>query len=304
MNMRTMVRLAAAALLALMISESAVSAQDPPAATVRVTRNTSVWEQPRGDSIRVGSVAPGMVLHVIATRDRWYHVTPSAPTTDAAKGGWERGWIHASSVELVSGTIPEPPQSRAARPPAARGPLRIRAFAQTGGTLFSANDSFDTILGSPFGPVVGGGAQVVLPNAAFVQVSFERFRETGTRALVSGTNVFTVDTPATVAVRPILGTVGYRSSGYGRLAPYFGVGLGWHVLTEEAPPSGDRTRKGKIGYHVVGGSELTFGRILAIAGEVQWAAVPKAMGDSGVSAVFGEDDLGGTTFRFKVIVGY
>jgi hypothetical protein len=77
------------------------------------------------------------------------------------------------------------------------------------------------------------------------------------------------------------------------------------VLTEEAPGTdAQRTRKGKIGYHVVGGSELTLARFLALAGEVQWATVPKAMGETGVSAVFDEDNLGGTTFRFKVILGY
>jgi hypothetical protein len=43
---------------------------------------------------------------------------------------------------------------------------------------------------------------------------------------------------------------------------------------------------------------------LALAGEAQWTAVPKALGETGLSAAFGEDDLGGTTFRFKLIVGY
>lgn len=296
-------RIAITAVVAVFILQSTTYAQDAASAKVRVTKNAVVLEQPRGDSIRVASVTPGLDLDVLDTRDRWYLVTPSVPTT--TKTTWERGWIHASAVELVSGKLPQPPETGTTRPPAPRGPWRIRAFAQTGGTLFTADDSFDTILGSPFGPIVGGGGQVVFPNAAFVQVSFERFRETGTRALVSGTNIFTLDEPATVTVQPILATVGYRSPAYRRFAPYFGAGLGWHVLTEESPTGAiERSEKGKIGYHVVGGSEFVLGRVLAVAGEVQWSTVPKGLGSTGVSSVFGEDDLGGATFRFKVIAGY
>ena len=296
-------RIAITALVALFILQSTTYAQDAASATVRVTKNTVVMEQPRGDSIRVATVTPGLVLDVIGVRDRWYLVTPSVPAT--TKTTWERGWIHASAVELVSGTLPRSPDAGAAAPPAPRGPLRIRAFAQTGGTLFLADDSFDTILGSPFGPIVGGGAQVVFPNAAFVQVSVERFRETGTRAFVSGTNIFTLDEPVTVTVQPVLATVGYRSGAYRRFAPYLGAGLGWHELTEESPTGAvERSGKWKIGYHVIGGSELVLSRVFAIAGEVQWATVPKAMGDTGVSSVFGEDDLGGFTFRIKLMVGY
>lgn len=59
-----------------------------------------------------------------------------------------------------------------------------------------------------------------------------------------------------------------------------------------------------MGYHLLGGVEIPIGRWLALAGEAQWTAVPKALGETGVLAAFAEDDLGGTTFRFKLIVGY
>lgn len=126
----------------------------------------------------------------------------------------------------------------------------------------------------------------------------------GTRAVVSGERIFTVDTPAVIAVTPVAATVGYRSPDYGRLAPYLGGGLGWHVLTEESPIAAERTRQGKLGYHVVGGAEFVLARPLAIAAEAQWTTVPDAMGTTGVSAAFGEDDLGGATFRLKLIIGY
>ena len=67
--------------------------------------------------------------------------------------------------------------------------------------------SFDVLLDSSFGPMFGGGAQVAFPNGLFAQVSYERFRKTGTRALVSGTQVFTIDTPLRITVTPLQFTV-------------------------------------------------------------------------------------------------
>jgi hypothetical protein len=58
-----------------------------------------------------------------------------------------------------------------------------------------------------------------------------------------------------------------------------------------------------MGYHLLGGAEYALLPWVWVAGEVQWATVPDALGESGVSSVFEEDDLGGTTFRVKLIFG-
>jgi opacity protein-like surface antigen len=123
---------------------------------------------------------------------------------------------------------------------------------------------------------------------------------------VSGSRIFTLDVPARITVRPALFSVGYRSATSRRYAPYVGAGVGWHSLKEESPavPGAELTAKAKLGYHVLGGMEFPLGRWTAVAGEVQWATVPDALGETGVSAVFDEDDLGGTTFRFKFLVGF
>lgn len=285
--------IAIAVLLGGMFAAVPAAAQAPT--TARVTRAAVVLEQPRGDSLRVATVSAGDVLEVHEQQGAWFRVTPQTPPGTAPP--WERGWIHASYLDSSVAAAFEAP----ARAP---GRLQIRGFGQAGGTLFTADDSFDTILGSPFGPIVGGGAQVVFPNSAFVQVSFERFRETGSRALVSGDQVFTVDTPATIEVRPVMVTVGYLAREYGRFAPYLGGGIGWHTLTEESPSVANPVRESKVGYHLVAGTEFGLARWVALAGEVQWAAVPDLIGETGISAAFQEDDLGGTTFRFKFIIGY
>jgi hypothetical protein len=289
-------------LSALMTSITAMFLASPvmaqTGATVRITRATVVLEAPRGDSIPVASVSVGDVLEVLDRQGNWYQV--SAPDTATGKTKWDRGWIHASTVELT-GTLPGGPEA-----PRLPGRLQIRGFAQTGGTLFAARDSFDTILGSPFGFQYGGGGQVVFPNGLFAQVSVDRFRETGSRVLVSGTQIFTLDLPAQITVTPVLLSAGYRSASHRRYAPYVGAGIGWHTLTEHSPAllATERITERKIGYHVLGGVELPLARWVSLAGEARWATVPKALGETGVSAVFGEDDLGGTTFSFKFIVGY
>jgi hypothetical protein len=211
-----------------------------------------------------------------------------------------RGWIRAGSAQLVSGSLhigstPRPP-----------GRFTVRGFGQTGGTVFDARDSFDTLVGSTFGLMSGGGGQVVFPNGAYAQVGFDRFRKTGSRVLVSGNQLFMLDSPTQLTVTPILGTVGYRAPGYSRFAPYVGVGLGWHSLARGVPrPRGDRpdrreqARLPRRRRHRVPHRALPRHRR---RGSVRIGA--KALGQTGLLAVYGEENLGGGTFRSKVIVGY
>ncbi len=263
-------------------------------ATVRVTRRAPVVDTPRVDGFVLGTVAPGDVLESLGQQGSWYQVvTPSGMSRP-------RGWIQAASVEPVGG-------SRATSTPVRqRGRMMIRGFGLAGGTLFTAKNSFETILGTASGAMYGVGGQVVFPSGAFVQGSGERFTKTGSRVLVSGTQIFTLDIPDTVTVTPIQFTAGYRDRGYGGVFPYLGGGLGWQTLEEESPSLTEgqqRTRRGHIGYHILGGAEFPLGPWLSVAGEVQWTSVPKVLGDAGVSALFDDDDFGGTAFRFKLVVG-
>jgi hypothetical protein len=285
---------AAIVLLMAALGAAAADAQTPP--TVRVTRDTVVLEQPRGDSLAVGRAAAGAVYQVVGRRENWLLVL--APETGGATPAWLRGWIHLGSVEVVSGSL------EIGTRPRPRGRFMVRGFGQTGGVVFDAHDSFDTLVGSSAGLMSGAGGQVVFPSGVYVQVSVDRFRETGSRVLVSGNQFFTLDAPTQITVTPILATVGYRSPAHPRFAPYLGGGVGLHRLREEAPLSADRIDERKAGVHVVGGVELPVARFLAIAGEAQYASVPKALGETGLSAVYGEENLGGATSRFKVLVGF
>ena len=263
--------------------------------TETITTPSVLLTAPRGDSTILGDIAPGTPVEILDKFNDWYYV--DAPASKDGKVLWRRGWIHADAIQRPGGR-------RAAARQAGR--FMVRGFGHGGGTLFTARDSFKTILGRSLNSMYGAGAQVVLPSGLFFQGSIERFRETGTRALISGNQVFTVDVPNRLTVTPIQVTVGYRDYNLRRVATYAGAGVGWHELLEDSPSvqAADGISKRTLGYHVLGGAEIPVARMLAVAGEVQWATVPKALGETGVSAVFDEDDLGGTTFRVKFIIGY
>src|SRR5438034_750433 len=88
--------------------------------------------------------------------------------------------------------------------------LSTPAFAQAGGSLFRAKNSFDTIFGGRLGSTYGFGGQWVFPSGLFVQGAYERFRKTGSRVLVSGEQIFRLTIPDTLTVEPIDITLGYR----------------------------------------------------------------------------------------------
>jgi hypothetical protein len=279
---------------AVLLVGSIASAQTTPV-RVRLVAPAVVMERPRGDSLVLARLTPGMVLERLQESGRWIEVRPAPGATGLT---WTRGWIPADAVEFVDA----PPASAAAE---GGGEFMIRGFGQFGTSLFTAQDSFEAVLDSKWGVAYGAGAQLVFPNGLFVQAGFDRFEETGTRVIVSDTQVFRTAIPNTVTVTPILATVGFREVESRRVVSYVGAGVGWHVLEEQSPvlaTAGDY-KEGHIGYHVSGGAEFRLLPFAWLAGEVQWASVPDGLGEVGLGAVFDETNLGATTFRVKVLIG-
>jgi opacity protein-like surface antigen len=183
----------------------------------------------------------------------------------------------------------------------------FRGFGDVGATAFTAEQSFTAILGSGTGIVFGGGVEAVLPQRIFVNVRASRLRESGQRVFLFGDEQFDLGIPATITLTSVELTGGYRFPSWGRLVPYGGAGVGWHRFKETsqfALPA-ENVKDRFIGYHALGGGEVRLARWLAAAGELQWATVPDAIGDdsNSVAHEFNESDLGGTTFRFKLVVG-
>jgi hypothetical protein len=219
---------------------------------------------------------------------------------------------------------PPPPLIAAPPPPQPAGRrgegIRVRGFGTIGATAFAARESFEAVLGSRSGAVSGGGGQVLLPWGIFAQLAMSRFRSDGERVFVGpGDEVFRLGIPATVTITPVEFTVGWR---YGardtivrpplrigarrpRVIPYGGGGYssyGYRETSRFATASEDVSERFG-GYHLTGGVEYLAHRWVAVGAELSWASIPDALGQGGVSAAFGEDNLGGTSVRLKIAVG-
>ena len=184
---------------------------------------------------------------------------------------------------------------------------QIRGFADVGATTFAARESFRTVLGTESGTVFGGGVEADLPYNLFVSLRASRFRQDGQRVFVFEGRTFDLGVDTTVTVAPIQLSAGYRFPVHRRAVAYAGGGIGWHRYTETSAFATDaeNVKESFKGYQLLGGAEFRIHRWIAAAGEAEWATVPDALGSdpNSVSAAFDEHDLGGVTFRVKVVIG-
>ena len=186
--------------------------------------------------------------------------------------------------------------------------LEAHGFADIGVTLFTARESFEAALGSSTGVVLGGGGGVVLPQNIFVDVRASRFTEEGSRVIAVDGEVFDLGIPNTITITPVEVTGGYR---FGRtrdsVRPYAGGGISWYRYQEsDAFATVDEAVDETFtGFHLLGGAEFRLHRFFGVAGEIAWSRIPDALGQQPTSlgAGFGETDLGGTTFRIKLVIG-
>jgi opacity protein-like surface antigen len=208
----------------------------------------------------------------------------------------------------------------AAAMPAAAQTFTIRGFGDVGATAFTAQQSFEAVLGSRAGVVFGGGVEAILPQHIFIDVRASRFKKTGSRVFVSGGEQFDLGIDDTMTITPVEISAGYRFMRpvvRGRpvrpgwrttVVPYVGAGIGWHRFREVstgADTTSEDVDETFHGYQLLGGVDYRLTRIISVAGEAQWASVPNALGQnpSAVSTTFDETNLGGTTVRVKLVVG-
>ena len=194
-------------------------------------------------------------------------------------------------------------------PSAARAQgVAFRGYADVGATTFTAKRSFEAVLGSATGVLYGGGIDVVLPKHIFVDVGASRFQKNGSRVFVNNGQVFNLGIPTTIKVTPIELTGGYRFAlSTSSFVPYVGAGIGWRQYeeTSQFATASENSSRTFRGYAVIGGLEYRVIDWLGVSGEVTFARVPNALGQdpNGVSAAFGETDLGGTSVVVKFVVG-
>jgi hypothetical protein len=273
-----------------------------------------IW---RADSAVVATVVDaGVVLELTGRSERWYEVI--IPANLGGRG--ERGLISITQVRLVDGSelpaeralrgsdrpAPTPQAAPVPRPALPPGPaVELRGFGQAGLIGFAARETFTAIIGQSYGPSFGAGAQVRFRSGLYVQVSIERFRETGERVFVFEEEVFPLGIPNTITIQPVIAAVGYRPPSAASIRPYLGVGIGSYHLQEVSPfdAPGEEVDQWHRGFHAHGGVEFLAGRWFAPAVEARFTTVPDALGSSGAAAAFGESNLGGWQVFGKILLG-
>jgi hypothetical protein len=244
------------------------------------------------------------------------HPNPLAPSRQdrAASGERESEASQPARDDATTQTTQRrSPPARPPRPPGEPRLLEIAGFAHFGQERLAATRSFDAILGSHAGTVVGGGGEVTfrrgLLRGVFARVDVSRFEETGERVFVFDGRVFPLGIPATITLTPMEVTAGYRlllpRRGGSRpfpITPYGGIGVGSLSYRETSTPAqpGDDVDERFTSWHVVGGADVRVWRWIGVGVEGLYRRVPDALGTSGVSEAFDESNLNGATLRVRV----
>lgn len=180
-----------------------------------------------------------------------------------------------------------------------------RGFVEFSRQQFAAHDTFDAIFGDSSGSFRGFGLDLVLARNIFIEVSGSRFDETGERVFRSEGKNFPLGIPLTVTITPIEVIGGFRLTKWTHLIPYAGAGLGSFKYEEssEFDTADEAIDVSKNGFLLLGGVEWRLFRWVGVTADVHYSHVSGLIGSGGISKEFSEDDLGGTAFRFRVMVG-
>jgi opacity protein-like surface antigen len=182
--------------------------------------------------------------------------------------------------------------------------LSIRPFVLGMQQQFAAAESFEAVFGRRAYPFWGGGADVAF-RSLFVEVSASRFTQTGERVFRHDDEIFRLGIPLTVRLTPVEVLGGYRYRRWRRIIPYVGAGFGTYRYEEESDFSepGDNVDARENGFVVVGGAEIRAHRWVGIGVDVHYSRIGSVLGEGGVSRDIGDDDLGGVSARFKMMIG-
>jgi len=179
----------------------------------------------------------------------------------------------------------------------------IRGYLSLGMTLLAARDSFDAVAQTSRRPNVGGGVSATLWRGTFVDVAFSQITVDGERVFVNQGTVFRLGIPLSVTMRPLDIAGGWRFGS--RVAPYVGAGLSrisYKETSRFADPDENLDQSG-TGLLLEGGVDVEVARWLHLGGELRYRDVKAALGAGGVSAIFGDDSIGGLSTSIRVSVG-
>jgi opacity protein-like surface antigen len=191
---------------------------------------------------------------------------------------------------------------RPAPPRRPRPPIGLRAYAFSDSTEMTAAETFTATLGSKTMTGLGGGFEVLnLWSGLFARLDFSQSSAAGQRVVFFEDEAIPLGIPMHVTLNPLEAGAGWRVDlGRRRLVGVYGGGsllrMRFRQTSDFADPDEDIDDTTN-GFAAFGGVDVTIARWVMIGAEGQYRRVPNAIGQDGVSEAFGENDLGGLTFR-------
>lgn len=189
----------------------------------------------------------------------------------------------------------------------AGGPIGAQAFAAIDFNAFSASKTYKAIFGSSTIPGYGGGADVTgLWKNLFIRFDVTSISKTGSRVFVDSGQVFTLNEPAKLTLRPIQIGAGWRFVTKDmKFTPYVGGAALIALYKVDYSLSPDLNESQTFtGGTIFGGVDYAITKIVFVGGEAQFRILSNALQSSLASSAanaFGE--TAGGSFTGRVVVG-
>ena len=184
--------------------------------------------------------------------------------------------------------------------------IGIRGYALFGIAQFAAKDTFEAVADLSQQPIFGGGAQVTnIWRGIFADLAVSQIQTIdGDRVFVNGGEVFELNIPLEVKMRPLDFAAGWRLT-HGRFSPYVGAGISYLTYEERSDfaETGDNVNESRTGPLVLGGIDVVLWNWFHAGGEFRYRQVKGILGEGGASEEFGEDDAGGFTAAVRISIG-
>jgi opacity protein-like surface antigen len=176
-------------------------------------------------------------------------------------------------------------------------------FGEGGYGWFSANQSFNAVLGKSGGLWYGGGLQYDFASRYRMEAGAEHFQATGQRVFIFNGTTYALGITDRLKVTPIMGTAAVRFPNRS-FDLYVGGGAGVYLFNESSDfaESSDNVSEAKAAYRALGGVQWRLARKYSAALEVRYTTVPSAF-SGGTAAALNESNLGGLHITGKFLFG-
>jgi opacity protein-like surface antigen len=284
-----------------------------------VTSEAPVYLLPDNTRTPLRMLPSGTQLTVQRIQGDWLQIT-----FNDAQFGRRTGWIEQRFVRVSAGKPTQPDQvpppsatspgtppaarqqPRQPDPPADRGGLGVRGFGTVTFDRMLAGDSFTAVTEKNTATFFGGGVQVTnITGGLFAEVAAEFTSIDGERVFVLDEEVFRLGIPIEITMRPVDVVVGWRTAPAGRITSYGGGGVSLlkYEETSDFADDEENVSDSHTGFVVMGGVEYRAARLVHVRGEVRYRSFSGAIGETGVSELYDESDLGGFGVALKIAIG-